>query len=84
MALSAWEYFGKLAFKKKDNANGCISKARANSELELTFSESRLNDLQNGVVFFTLYLRGDKAGRSATYNPGALPTAFWAQRVKVK
>ena len=47
------ECFEKLAFKKNKNATlkGCISKARANSELKLTFSESsfktgRLRPLQ--------------------------------------
>ena len=46
---SAWE----LAFKEKTkNAtlNGCISKARANSESKLTFSESSLNFLQNSLA----------------------------------
>ena len=53
---SAREYFEKLVFKKnnqKKNAtlNGCISKARANSEFKLTFSESPFHFLQNSVVF---------------------------------
>ena len=47
---SAPEYFEKLVFKKKKNnatLNGCISKARANSESKLTFSESSFNFVQN-------------------------------------
>ena len=42
---SALEYFEKLAFKKIKHAtlNSCISKARSNSELKLTFSESSFN-----------------------------------------
>ena len=69
---SAREYFEKLALKKTTkNAtlNGCISKARANSESKLTFSESSLNFLQNRVVFCTLYPHEYTAGGSASYNP---------------
>ena len=46
--------------KKTKNAtlNGCISKARTNSESELTFAESSFNFVQNRVVFCTLYPRG--------------------------
>ena len=69
---SAREYFEKLAFKKKTKnsaLNGCISKARANSELKLIFSESSFNFLQNRVVFCTLYPRGHTAGGFAPYKP---------------
>ena len=57
--------------KKSKNAtlNGCISKARANSESKLTFSDSSFNFLQNSVIFCTFYLRGYTAGVSAPYNP---------------
>ena len=54
---SASEYFYKLAFKKETknkNLNGCIWKARVNSEPKLTFSESSFNFLLNIVVFCTL------------------------------
>ena len=71
LTYSAGEYFKKLALKKKQNAalNRCISKARANSESKLTFSESSFNFLQNRVVFCTLYPRGYTAADSAPYNP---------------
>ena len=61
----------KIGIKKKQNAalNGCISKARVNSESKLTFSESSFNSLQNRVIFCTLYPRGYTAGDSAHYNP---------------
>ena len=50
LAHSTREYFEKLAVKKQKatkNAtlNGCISKARTNSEWKLTFSESPFNFL---------------------------------------
>ena len=68
---SAREYFEKLAFKKKKKAtlNGCISKARTNSESKLIFSESPLNFLQNRVVFSMPYPRGYTTGGFARYNP---------------
>ena len=55
MTHSALEYFEKLALKnqqKNASLNGCISKARANSESKLTFSESSFNYLQYRVGFF--------------------------------
>ena len=69
----ALEYFEKLAFKRnkknnKKHLNASISKARANSELKLTFSESSFNFLQNRVAFCTLYPRGNKAEDSVPYN----------------
>ena len=46
---SAPEYFEKWHLKKNKNTtlNGCISKARANSESKVTFSESSFNFVQN-------------------------------------
>ena len=66
-----------MAFKKPKHAslNGCISKAGANSESKLTFSESSFNFLQKRVVFCTLYPRG--------YTE-PLPVARQAQRVNAK
>ena len=58
---------------KSATLNGCISKARANLESKLTFSESLFNFLQKRVVFCTLYPRG--------YTAGA-PAARRGQRVK--
>ena len=59
LTYSAGEYFEKLALKKTENAtlNCFISKARANSESKLTFSESSFNFLQNKVAFCTLFTR---------------------------
>ena len=71
---SAREYFEKLSFKKtlkNEPLNGCISKARANSESKLTFSESSFNFLQNNV-FCALCPGGYTAGGSASYNPRCL------------
>ena len=52
---SARKYFEKLAFKKKNaTLNGCISKARMNSESKLTFSKSSFNFIQKSIVFCTL------------------------------
>ena len=50
--------------KKSKNAtlNGCISKARVNSESKPTFTESSINFLPNSVVFPTLYPHGYAAG----------------------
>ena len=61
--------------KKKKNAtlNSLISKARANSESKLTFSESSFNFLKNIIAFCMLYPPG--------YSPVLLPPARWAQRV---
>ena len=79
LAHSAQEYFEKSAFKKKTKrnfeSNGCISKARANSESKLTFSENSFNFLQNKVVFCTL------RGLCPLQPPVPLPTARRAQRV---
>ena len=61
-----------MAFKKETkngNLNGCIWKARVNSEPKLTFSESSFNFLLNIVVFCTLQPLGYTAGGSAPYNP---------------
>ena len=70
---SAPEYFEKLAFKKTTkNAtlNGCISKARANSESKLTFSESSFNFRQYRVgSFCTLYPCEYTTGEPAPWNP---------------
>ena len=56
---------------KNATLNGCIAKARANSELKLTFSETSFNILQNSVGFFRIYPRECMAGSSILYNPGA-------------
>ena len=45
---------GILNKTKNATINGCISKASANSESKLPFSESSFNFLQNRVVFCTL------------------------------
>ena len=67
--LTHWarEYFENCHLRntKKETLNGCISKARTNSESKLTFSESSFNFLSNRVVFCTLYM----AGGFAPYNP---------------
>ena len=60
---------GILKKNKKATLNGCISKARANSESKLIFSESPLNFLQNSVVFSMPYTRGYTTGGFARYNP---------------
>ena len=68
----AREYYEKLRFKTKTKIptlNSYISKARANSESKLKFSESSFSFLQNNIVFCTLYPRGYMAGGSALYNP---------------
>ena len=73
---SAREFFENFALKKKKkNAtlNSLISKARANSESKLTFSESSFNFLKNIIAFCMLYPPG--------YSPVLLPPARWAQRV---
>ena len=62
----------KIGIKKKAFLNGCISKARPNSESKLTFSESSFNFLQNSVVFCTLYPRGYTAGGFSPYNSRCL------------
>ena len=54
---------------KNATSNGCISKARANSELKLRFSERPFNLLQKRGFFCTLYPRGYTAGGSTPYNP---------------
>ena len=64
-----WKTSIKKPKKTPETLNGCISKARANSESKLTFSESSFNFLQNSVVFYTLYPRGYTVGGSSTYNP---------------
>ena len=74
---STWEFFENLVFtkKKQKNAtlNSLISKARANSESKLIFSESPFNFLKNRVVFCTLYPPG--------YSAVLLPLTRRAQRV---
>ena len=54
---------------KNGNLNGSISKARANSESKLTFSEGSFNFLKNKVLFVTLYSSGYRAVGSAPYIP---------------
>ena len=71
---SAPEYLEKLAIKKKtENGtwNGCISKARKNSESKLTFSESSFNFLEKSTVFCTLYPRGYTQGAPPPTTPDA-------------
>ena len=68
----AREYYEKLRFKTKTKIptlNSYISKARANSESKLKFSECSFSFLQNNIVFCTLYPHGYMAGGSALYNP---------------
>ena len=74
------EYFEKLAFKKKTNnesLNGCISKARANSESKLTCSESSFNFLQKSVVVAWSTRAGTRQGLRPSLNPRSR-----AQRVR--
>ena len=63
----------KLGIKKKNAAlNGCISKARANSESKLTFSESSFNFLEKIELFFTRSAHvGVRQGTPAPTTPGA-------------
>ena len=64
---SAPEYFEKLPLKNPATSNGCISKARANSESKLTFSESSL-----------MWVHG--RGLHPQQSPVPLPAARGAQR----
>ena len=50
---STREYVEKLSFKQPKRAilNGCISKARTNSEIRLAFSESSFNFLESRLFY---------------------------------
>ena len=74
-------------FKKTEHAtlNGCISKARTNSELKLTFSESSFNFLLKQSCFLDAlptWVHG--RGLCPLQPPGPLPTVRRTQRVKNK
>ena len=81
---SSREYFKKLARKnkqKKATLNGCILKARTNSDSKLTFSESSFSFLQSRVVVLHALPIWVHGRGLRPYNPVQLPAARWAQRV---
>ena len=73
-----------IPFKKKaknGTLNGCISKARANSESKLTFWESSFNFIQTGLFLArsTTWVHG--MGLLLLQSPVLLPGALLAKRV---
>ena len=66
---STREYFEKRVNKKNATLNSCISKARANSESKLTFSESSFNFLQKTLFFARSIYMDTRQGGPSPYNP---------------
>ena len=71
---SAPEYFEKLPLKNPATSNGCISKARANSESKLRFSES------HSIFFKTGWFFAHSTHVGTQQSPVPLPASRGAQR----